>query len=50
MQRIEYDRGGFVIPFFSPTISAYAKNVQGLVEGKTGVPFNQFDFTKVWLS
>jgi peptide/nickel transport system substrate-binding protein len=50
MQRIEYDRGGYIIPFFSPTIDAYGKNVHGLVEGKTGVPFNQHDYRKVWLS
>jgi len=50
MQRIEYDRGGYIIPFFSPTIDAYGKNVHGLVEGKTGVPFNQHDYRQVWLS
>jgi peptide/nickel transport system substrate-binding protein len=50
MQKIEYDRGGYIIPFFSPTIDAYGKNVHGLAEGKTGVPFNQHNYTKVWLS
>jgi peptide/nickel transport system substrate-binding protein len=50
MQRIEYDTGGYLIPFFSPTIDAYASRVHGLVEGKTGVPFNQHDYRKVWLS
>ncbi|HEY7025450.1 MAG TPA: ABC transporter substrate-binding protein [Candidatus Limnocylindrales bacterium] len=50
MQMIEYDRGGYIIPFFSPTIDAVAKNVMGTKEGKTGVPFNQHDYTKVWLA
>jgi peptide/nickel transport system substrate-binding protein len=50
MQKIEYDSGGYIIPFFSPTIDAYGKNVHGLLEGKTGVPFNQHNYTKVWLS
>jgi peptide/nickel transport system substrate-binding protein len=50
MQRIEYDRGGYIIPFFSPTIDAVGKNVMGTVEGKTGVPFNQHDYRKVWLA
>jgi peptide/nickel transport system substrate-binding protein len=50
MQKIEYDSGGYIIPFFSPTIDAYGKNVHGLSEGKTGVPFNQHNYTKVWLS
>jgi peptide/nickel transport system substrate-binding protein len=50
MQKIEYDTGGYIIPFFSPTIDAYGKNVHGLTEGKTGVPFNQHNYTKVWLS
>jgi peptide/nickel transport system substrate-binding protein len=50
MQRIEYDRGGYIIPFFSPTIDAVGKNVMGTVEGKTGVPFNQHDYKRVWLA
>jgi peptide/nickel transport system substrate-binding protein len=50
MQKIEYDRGGYIIPFFSPTIDATAKNVMGTKEGKTGVPFNQHDYTKVWIA
>ncbi len=50
MQMIEYNEGGYIIPFFSPTIDAMAKNVMGTKEGKTGVPFNQHDYTKVWLA
>ena len=50
MQKIEYDRGGYIIPFFSPTIDGYAKNVMGVTEGKTGVSFNDFNFKKVWLA
>lgn len=50
MQLIEHNEGGYIIPFFSPTIDATAKNVMGTKEGKTGVPFNQHDYTKVWLA
>jgi peptide/nickel transport system substrate-binding protein len=50
MQRIDYEQGGYIIPFFPPTIDAYSKRVHGLTEGKTGVPFNQHNYKKVWLS
>jgi peptide/nickel transport system substrate-binding protein len=50
MQMIYYDRGPYIIPFFSPTIDGFAKNVMGITSGKTGVPFNDFNFKKVWLA
>ena len=50
MQKIDYEEGGYIIPFFPPTIDAYSKKVHGLAEGKTGVPFNQHNYKKVWLS
>jgi peptide/nickel transport system substrate-binding protein len=50
MQRIDYDTGGYIIPFFPPTIDAYSSKVHGLKEGKTGVPFNQHNYKRVWLS
>ncbi|HZQ65427.1 MAG TPA: ABC transporter substrate-binding protein [Gaiellaceae bacterium] len=49
MQRIDYEKGGYIIPFFPPTIDAYSKKVHGLREGKTGVPFNQHNYKKVWI-
>jgi peptide/nickel transport system substrate-binding protein len=50
MQKIDWDDGGYIIPFFPPTIDAYSSKVHGLKEGKTGVPFNQHNYKKVWLS
>jgi len=50
MQRIDYEKGGYIIPFFPPTIDAYSSKVHGLREGKTGVPFNQHNYKRVWLS
>jgi len=50
MQRIDYEKGGYIIPFFPPTIDAYSSKVHGLKEGKTGVPFNQHNYKRVWLS
>jgi peptide/nickel transport system substrate-binding protein len=50
MQSIDYDEGGYIIPFFSPVIDGYASRVQGVVSSKVGVSFNDYDFRRFWLS
>jgi peptide/nickel transport system substrate-binding protein len=50
MQRIDYDRGGYIIPFFPPVIDGYSKKVNGDVQGKTGWGFNTYDLKRLWLS
>jgi peptide/nickel transport system substrate-binding protein len=50
MQKIDYDEGGYIIPFFSPVIDGYASNVQGVVPSKVGVSFNDYDLRRFWLS
>ena len=50
MQKIDYEQGGYIIPFFTPLIDGYAANVHGLAAGKTGVPLNAYDFKQLWLS
>ena len=37
MQRIEYDQGGYIIPFFPPVIDGFGANVGGLVPSKIGL-------------
>jgi hypothetical protein len=34
MQKLEYDNGGYIIPFFSDLLDGYAANVKGLVQSK----------------
>ncbi len=50
MQMIDYNEGGYIIPFFPPVIDGYAPNVNGIVTSKLGASFNQWDFEHMWLS
>lgn len=50
MQKLQYNRNGYIIPFFSPSIDAYGKNVHGIKQSKLGSPLGYFNFRDVWLS
>jgi len=50
MQRIDYNEGGLIIPFFPPVIDGYGANVHGLVPSKGGLSLNAYDFKRLWLS
>jgi peptide/nickel transport system substrate-binding protein len=50
MQTIEYNEGGYIIPFFPGVIDGYAPHVQGLIPSKGGLSLNGYNFTSVWLS
>jgi peptide/nickel transport system substrate-binding protein len=50
MQQIEYDEGGYIIPFFPPVIDGYSPRVGGLVPSKIGLSLNAYDFKNVWLA
>lgn len=50
MAHIDYDRGGYIIPIFSPAIEAYSPKVGGLKDYVTGVSPNNGDFKNMWLS
>jgi peptide/nickel transport system substrate-binding protein len=50
MMEIEYERGGYIIPYFTPVIDAVSSSVQGVMTSKPGTPFNQFDFKSLWRS
>ena len=43
MQQIEYDTGGYIIPYFPPVIDGYSTKVQGVKPSRTGVSFNNWD-------
>ena len=49
MQQIERDEGGYIVPIWAPVVDGHAATVQGLVAGRSGLPFNQFDFTRAWI-
>jgi peptide/nickel transport system substrate-binding protein len=50
MQRMDYDDGGYIIPFFPPVIDGYGTNVHGLIPSKGGLSLNGYNFSRVWLS
>lgn len=50
MQTIDYEQGGYIIPFFAPTIDGYSKRVNGLRASKTGISLNSFGFKQLWFS
>jgi peptide/nickel transport system substrate-binding protein len=50
MQMIDYNEGGYIIPFFPPVIDGYSPNVNGILQSKTGSSFNNWDFEHLWLS
>ena len=50
MQMIDYNEGGYIIPFFPPVIDGYLPNVNGILQSKTGSSFNNWDFEHIWKS
>ncbi len=50
MQMIDYNEGGYIIPFFPAVIDGYAPNVSGIVKSKLGASLNSWDFEHMWLA
>jgi len=50
LARIDHERGGYIVPVFSPAIEAYSAKVGGLTDYVTGVSPNNADFKSMWLS
>ena len=49
MQRIDYERGGLIIPYSYPLIDAVASYVKGDIPNVTGLGLNAFDLRQFWL-
>lgn len=43
-QKMEYDEGGYIIPYFSNLIDAYSSKVGGFVQAKSGFPLSNYGF------
>jgi peptide/nickel transport system substrate-binding protein len=41
-QTMQYDQGGYIIPYFSNIIDAYSAKLGGFVEAKCGFPFGNY--------
>ncbi len=47
-QKIEYDRGGLLIPYFYNVVDAYSAKLGGLKPARTGLPLGNYRFKDVW--
>jgi peptide/nickel transport system substrate-binding protein len=50
MQKMEYDSGGLIIPYWAPVIDGFSARVQGLKPTISGMPLHDYDLSPVWLS
>ncbi len=52
MYKLEYDQGGYIIPFFNNLVDAYSKKVSGFVASKGTLNLDSFGhgFRTVWFS
>src|SRR4051794_645943 len=41
-QQMQYEQGGYIIPYFSNIIDAYSAKVSGFAEAKSGFPFGNY--------
>jgi peptide/nickel transport system substrate-binding protein len=46
-QTIQYEQGGYIIPYFSNIIDAYSAKLGGFVEAKCGFPFGNYWFKNI---
>jgi peptide/nickel transport system substrate-binding protein len=49
-EKIEYDRGGYIIWGFPNSVDAYRTGVGGFTPDKSGIPLTSFGFRNVWLN
>ena len=50
MQKIDYEKGGYLIPYFPPTIDGVGPNVRGLQKSKAGVPMGEWALANLYLT
>ena len=48
MQTIEWNEGGYIIPFFTGFVDAVQPDIQGMLPSKMGLPFNNYRFKYLW--
>ncbi len=51
MQMMDYQQGGYVIPYYVNIVDAFANSVGGYDKGsKTGIPLNGYNFANLWVA
>lgn len=48
MMRIDYNEGGYIVPYFLPAVNAYGPNLHGGMPDATGVTDANADFRDLW--
>lgn len=48
MMRIDYEAGGYIIPYFNPVIDAFQPRLQGVKTARTGAALRNFEFKYFW--
>jgi hypothetical protein len=50
MMQIDYDEGGYIIPYFVPVIDSHSPRLQGVSPAQTGAALRNFEFKYFWFS
>jgi peptide/nickel transport system substrate-binding protein len=50
MQKIDFERGGYIIPSFNQGVDLMAANVTGFSPSATGIPLGNFGFRTAWMA
>jgi peptide/nickel transport system substrate-binding protein len=50
MQKIDFERGGYIIPAFNQGVDLMAANVEGFTPAATGIPLGNFGFRTAWMA
>jgi peptide/nickel transport system substrate-binding protein len=50
MQKIDFERGGYIIPSFNQGVDLMTTNVEGFMPAATGIPLGNFGFRGAWLA
>jgi peptide/nickel transport system substrate-binding protein len=50
MMQMDYDEGGYIIPYFVPVIDSHSPRLQGVLPAQTGAALRNFEFKYFWFS
>ncbi|HEX7389690.1 MAG TPA: hypothetical protein VF286_06235, partial [Acidiphilium sp.] len=50
MQRIDFDKGGLIIPYFNDQLDLMRNNVHGFLPSRTGYALGNFMFAEAWMA
>jgi peptide/nickel transport system substrate-binding protein len=50
MQTIEWNEGGYIVPYYPWIVDGLQPKVHGVLPTRTGFPLNSFAFDSIWLS